>query len=283
MLVARKNLYLPTVIFGLGSIVLLVLEAVASHNKKSKNDQEIKVYTTFQKTLTVSLLVITIFDLFRFAYKFLPFTEKRYLYPSTKAIKFLQKQPGNFRIMTTDDRILTPNFSVMYKLQSIEGYDPLYLRRYGELIAASQRGMPNIDIPFGFNRTITPHNVNSQIIDLLGVKYILSLNDISSPKMEKIYQEGETRIYKNNSVFPRVFFIEKTIYVKNKQESIDKIFQLGTNLKRQAVVEYDNTVKENISTQNWSIGKAEIIEYAEDHVIINTDNDKEGFLVLIIT
>jgi hypothetical protein len=72
----------------------------------------------------------------------------------------------------------------------VNGYDPLYIRRYGELIAASERGTPNIDPPFGFNRIITPQRYDSAIVNLLGVKYVLSLADLSSPTLKKVFQEN---------------------------------------------------------------------------------------------
>lgn len=144
---------------------------------------------------------------------FLPFTSKQYLYPSTKVISFLQNQPGIFRIMSIDDRLFTPNVATMYRLQSIDGYDPLYLQRYGELIAASERGKPDIKPPFGYNRIITPKNYDSKIIDLLGVKYVLSLSDLNSPKLKMVFQEGETRIYENKDAYPRVFIVKPAILV----------------------------------------------------------------------
>ena len=87
--------------------------------------------------------------------------------------------------METDARILPPNFSIIHKIQSVDGYDPLYLQRYGELMAAIGRGKPDISSPFGFNRIITPQNYNSPLIDLLGVKYILTFEEIKEDGFEK--------------------------------------------------------------------------------------------------
>ncbi|HEX8965171.1 MAG TPA: YfhO family protein, partial [Patescibacteria group bacterium] len=166
--VAKQNLILPTILFGISSI--LIIFYVFIKNKK------------IQVILLGILLLLTIGDLLRFADKFIPFTLPQYLFPQDKVLTYLQKNSDNFRIMTTDSRILAPNFSDMYHLQSIDGYDPLYLRRYAEYISASERGNPDIHSPFGFIRIITPQNYSSRLINLLGVKYILSLSDIESPK-----------------------------------------------------------------------------------------------------
>ena len=111
--------------------------------------------------------------------------------------------------MSADKRILPPNFSIMYKIQTLDGYDPLYLRRYGELIAALERGEPNINPPFGSNRIINPLNYSSSLIDLMNVKYILSIDPITDSKFSEIFRDGSIKIYENKSVIDRAFFVEK--------------------------------------------------------------------------
>jgi hypothetical protein len=260
--IAKNNLYFPSLIFGISALSILLFSFIKI--KKAK------------KVLIIILIVITIIDLFRFSYKFTPFTESKYLFPSTAGLEFIQRQPGDFRIMTTDTRILPPNFSVMYKLQSIDGYDPLYLKRYGELISAMERNEPNIKSPFGFDRIITPHNYSSQITDLLGVKYVLSLSDINSPKLKKVFSEGQTQIYENTQTFPRTFFVKNIIVSNNSQESVEDMFSKNINLQNTAIVQ--NWSKEKGTS--FSKDKASIENYTENNITISTQNQKDGFLVL---
>lgn len=274
--IAKRNLILPTGVF-LGAILLCYLYSAFMQKK----------YTIF---IIWFLIGVTAFDLFRFAIKFTPFTNGAYIYPSTKTTQFLQKQPGQFRIMATDSRVFPPNFPAMYHIQSIEGYDPLYLRRYGELIAASERKSPDISSPFGFNRIITPHNYDSKIIDLLNVRYVLSLSDIDSPKLKKVFQEGETRIYENMNVLPRVFFVEETKLANTKQESIKLLMNKNTNLLETAIIEFEADLLfsdidqkkwiPNNETIKWSVGKATLSQYEENKIVIQTENKGRGFLVL---
>lgn len=260
LFVARQNLILPTLLLTL--IAFFIIVFIYMKSKLVKN------------LIIAILILITIFDLLRFAEKFTPFSKKDYLYPESKTILFLKNNIDHSRFMSTDLRILPPNFSTVYRLQSIEGYDPLYLRRYGELIAASERKKPDITPPLGFNRIITPHNYDSKIIDLLGVKYVLSLSDLNSQKLSKVFQEGQTRIYENSDVLPRVFFVNKVYCVFSKQEVLDRIFQEDFDFKNEAVIE------ENIRTPILTLGKADVIEYSENKIIIKTENTGDGFLVL---
>jgi len=266
LLVVKNNLFLPTVLFVFSSILFFALIVA---QRKSK----------FTTIICIIIATVTVFDLLRFGWKFMPFTQRSYLFPSTKTLTFLQENLGEFRIMTTDSRILPPNFSAIYRLQSIDGYDPLYLLRYGELMAASERKKTDITPPFGFNRIITPRNFDSKIIDLLGVKYILSLSELNSPKLKEVFREGETRVYENKTVLSRVFFVSKITYAKDNKDAIRLILNASFVSNDTAIVELIQSGA-SIPPLGWKVGEAEIVQYSENKIVINTKNTGDGFLVL---
>lgn len=266
MTVVKSNLLLPTLLVIL-SLILFIAFFIFQKKKR------------LIIVMCIFVIIITTFDLLRFGWKFTPFTQKRYLFPLTSSLVFLQKNLGNYRVMTTDSRILPPNFSTIYRLQSIDGYDPLYLLRYGELIATSERKKADINPPFGFNRIITPHNIDSRIIDLLGVKYILSLSTLNSSKLTQVFQEGQTMIYENKNAIPRAFFVKNVRLVRGKDEAMKIIFDSSTNLAQTGIVENDN---EDLATE-WSVGSAEINQYSANKIVINTKNKGTGFLILTDT
>ena len=265
VLIAKRNLYLPTFLFVATFLGMILFTYIS--NKK------------IQLFLQLLLIGVTVFDLFRLGWKFNPFTNQKFLFPTTKLISFLQERQGQFRVMSTDSRILPPNFSLIYHIQSVDGYDPLYLRRYAELIAASENGALTIDKP-QFNRIITPHRYESKIIDLLGVKYILSFSDLSSPKLRKVFQEGETKVYENQFAIPRAFFVRRVISAQTRNESLAAMFMTDFNPRNTAVIEDDlrnNTVFFAQTEERESIKD---IKYSENKVVIDTKNDQDAFLVL---
>lgn len=263
VLIARRNLLFPSIIF---TFVIFLLNLILIFKDKK-----------MQSCLVFILLVITAADLLRFAEKFTPFTPQNYLFPSTKSVTYLQNQPGPFRIMATDSQLLPPNFSLMYKLQSLDGYDPLYLRRYGELIASLERDKPDIHTPFGFNRIITPKNRDSRLVDLLGVKYILSLSELKSSKFEMVYTEGKTKIYENKHAFPRAFFVSTVKSVPDKTAAIEGLFDAKINLRNTAIVEgWDQNEK-------FSSGSAMIVTYDANKVVMTTEVKESSFLVFMDT
>lgn len=266
--VSRQNIILPTALF----IIILGL-LIATFIKKIQNGKNQILNSIFY-----ILILITAFDLFRFGWKFESFSDKKYLFPDAPITSYLKSQSGVFRVISSDATIFPPNFSIMYKIQTLDGYDPLYLRRFGELMAAVGRSKPDISTPFGFNRIITPQNYSSPITDLLNVKYILSTKDLSDSKLQKVIQDGNVRIYLNNLYFERAFFVEQTLIKSSKQEAINALFDMNNPLKRVATVEEVSDKK--IFKPFWRIGKVTILDYQENKVTLQSENEGDGFLVL---
>ena len=198
--ISQRNLILPTVIFG-GLLALLVVKII-------------RLNTTLQYVIVAGgIFLLTIFDLFRFGWKFTPFSPPQWIFPETKTTEFLQKDNSIFRIMSTDRRLMPANFSPAYRLQTIAGYDPLYLKDYAKIITELESGEKNSIA--SFNRIIEPANYKSELVDKLNVKYVLALQELDSDKLEKVFQEGETRVYYNENYLPRAvllpFFIKDEV------------------------------------------------------------------------
>ncbi|MCH7952005.1 YfhO family protein [Patescibacteria group bacterium] len=253
--VTQRNLILPTLLTLTTVVVISV--AIATRLLTVRG----KIASLVPTLIFVILFSITSADLLRFAWKFTPFSDPDFLYPSTATIEFLKSDKIPWRYMTTDRRIFPPNFSVPYRLQTIEGYDPIYISRFGQLIASAQRGEAVLE-PIPFHRIIRPDNVESPVYDLLNVKYVLSLNDLTHPKLEKVFQEGETRVYRNNLAFPRAFLVTNYTLPETDHEALEQVFAL---------------TKEDIQDV------AKILEYTENAVRIAVESDSGGMLVLADT
>ena len=266
--VSKQNLIFPTLLFLTVSSVLITLIFYPKNRFRDK----------VRLCLFCILILITVFDLFRFFNKFTPFTEKDYLFPSSSVMSFLQKQNEPFRVLSLDSRILPPNFSIMYKIQTIEGYDPLYLQRFGELMAASLRNTPDIHAPFGFNRIITSNNYSSRISGLLNNKFILSIEDKEDKNLKLMFRDGNVRVYENLNSLPRAFFVQSTLVVSSKQQAINAIFDEKHSLGERAVIEDESNY--GLSNSAWSVGKINFVSYEENKIIIKTKNNGKGFMVI---
>lgn len=261
--ISTHNMYLPLIIFSaMLAVLFLYLARVID-----------------RKALVIFIIVITLLDLLRFGWKFEPFSPSRWLYPKTKTLSFLENESTReaFRIAAIDDKLIPPNFSVSSKLQMISGYDPLYLKSYGEYIVAMERGKPDISLPWGFNRIIVPKNYNSKLFNLLNVKYVLSLDEINSRNFRLVMTEGQTRIYQNMSYVPRVFFVSNVLTARSKQEILSVLLGQGFDPSSTAVIQGNFTDENKLLGQ----GSARIVDYQSNSVRVLTDNDADGFLVLL--
>lgn len=257
--VSKRNLILPFI-----SIVLISFLVIGILiNKK-------KIIPIF----LMLIILFTIFDLFRFSWKFNTFASSQYLYPETTTIKFLKENIGEDKIASNDPRILAPNFSIVHKIKSVEGYDPIYLQRYGELVAAINRGEPVISPPFGFNRIVRIEDFDSPLIDMMGIKYILSLSEIEKENFDLVNQEGQTYTYENKNALPFVFFVDEVIKVDDKQEAINVLFSEDFNASKSAVVESD------VVMQPEGKGEIELERISESEIKIKVNTNSRGFLVI---
>lgn len=256
--VTGRNLVIPSV------LVLMSLLLLKTYHKTQK------------QIIIFFLLIMTVIDLFRFGRKFLSFSDPNWFYPLTKTTSFLKSQREPFRFMTVDRRLFPPNFSVMYKLEDVAGYDPLYLLSYAKLVQSWNSNKPNI-IPGKFNRIITPQNYDSFIADLLNVRYVLSLKELNSPKLVLRFIEGETRVYENLKVYPRIFFVEKVKVANSEEEEIKLMFEESDNLRFVAVSQERVDFDQGFLEENE---KAEIIERSENYLKIKSVTNKKRLLVL---
>ena len=222
------------------------------------------------------MFLFVVADLFRFGWKFTPFTKPQWIFPQTKTIKKLQTESSLWRIMATNRRIMAPNFSVAYYLADVAGYDPLYLRSYGEMVASWGRDVADIS-PASFNRILTPDYYESFMKDLLGVRYVLSLTPLESSNLKLVFREGETLLYENNAVFPRAFFVDTVLKVQNAKQEMEEMYRLNDALRTTAVSSDKIPIPEDSGGGEKSV---EIHSYDPDKVLLRTVSDAPRLLVV---
>ncbi len=184
------------------------------------------------------LLLLVCLDLFRFGRKFTPFTDSSYFFPTTKIISYLQSVPKPFRVLATDDRILPPNASAFYGIETISGYDPLYSKYFEGIIAAHNRNKADLTKPFGFNRILIPTNHSTPVFDLFNIVYVLSYGPLENNYLHYVMNEGETYLYQINNPLERIYFVEQVYLVQTYEQAVSKLFS-GVSVRNSAVVQGD--------------------------------------------
>jgi hypothetical protein len=202
--VALKNLILPIGIFGFTFILLMVY----------------KLSKKFSEFFVILVIALAIFELFRFGWKFTPFSDKEFAYPKTSVIDFLQQQEKPFRVVAED--VIPINMMMAYRIETVEGYDAVYPLSYAKFLAKLNSGKDST--PMGRYGSVT--NPRSSLIDLANGKYILALkrDKIRSvdengtvpdefSRFKKVFEDKTVVVLENPTVLPRAFLTDNLVSI----------------------------------------------------------------------
>lgn len=197
--VAVRNLILPTILM-ISSFLLII------GYKKYKG-------------IGVLLVVLVVFDLFRFGWKYIPFVPEKIIYPETEITSWLEEKGKTevFRIERERGELMPPATWMQYRLMSASGYDPMaradYVQTYQKVINGNNSGL--------ISRYSEPERYNASALGLFNVKYLLAIKrdkvgripgdqinyTIDQKEWKKVYETGSTVILENTKYQPRVRFI----------------------------------------------------------------------------
>jgi len=261
--VAKRNLVLPSLLIFSAFVMFILLSLFG----RKKN------------WIMIAILIITILDLFRFGWKFTPFSQANWIFPNTQITNIIRNDKESYRVMSLDRRVTPPNFLSVYHIQDVAGYDPLYPRNYSKLVASWEKNIPD-NSTASFNRIVVPSRYDHVIADLLGVKYFVTIGPIKSKNLDLVYIEGQTYLYENKKRIPRTFFVEQVKWVDREEEALEFLFRDEFVPQKTAVVEKDSSSPIKKYSTFMTVGTAKIIEYTENKIVIQTQNAGEGLLVL---
>lgn len=264
--IALSNLRFPTLILLLLGVLIIISYALRLKKKLV--------------LLSVLVVILLSVDVLRFSLKWVPFEPKSLVYPHAPVTKAYKDISGSSRVFGN----FGAEDSVYYKLPSAEGYDAIYIRRYGQFISYLDRGVlsdserSGVELPLQGKYMIPAAN-------FLGFKYFVhKVSDGQNvwefpfwkydPKSLKlIYDDKKFQILQNTNAFPRAFLVSNIIVEKDSQKMLDKMFNVNTNLKKSAFLE--EGLKMTLSS-----GSAQISTYTPNKISIKTIADGPSFLVL---
>lgn len=258
------------------------------------------------KIAVFQMIVILIIaaDFLYVGLKFYPFTNQEYLYPETKTISFLktkqkqeifrvlpcatEEQPepperleqfeiayyegSPKRIIMPSDRVYGGGVLMAYGIQNVVGFEPLWPRRYIDFKSAV-KGETMSD-----TQQLYWKNYDSKVLDLLNVKYLLSREGLNDKKFKLILVDGEIKVYENLNVIPRVFLVPKAKFMSEEDILIELQKEDFNPLQCVLLEERPQEFKD--TSDSLSDSSAHITKYSANEVIVETEMNSNGFLVL---
>ncbi|NPV07598.1 MAG: oligosaccharide flippase family protein [Anaerolineae bacterium] len=160
---------------------------------------------------------VLVADLFAIGHGFYPRADPQLLQVTPPVIRFLQEDTEPWRLTTfigPGEKPLNANGAMLYGLEDIRGYDSIIPRQYVEFM-----GLVEVQDELLYNRIAPlsePESLDSPLLDLLNVRYVLSSQPIDRPGYELAYR-GELLVYRNLDHLPRAFALTRARRVPGDQ------------------------------------------------------------------
>lgn len=190
-----------------------------------------------KKIFVIAMGIIMVADIYKFGWKYLPFSDSRYVFPKTDVTGYLSKDWNLFRVEKEHGPLMSPNTWTMYGLMSPSGYDPMapaeYTKYFNEKLNDSQNN---------YSRYAEINNYSAKNLGKYNTKYLLALKDeyalddtginknIDQNDWEKVFEAGRVVVFKNKYCLPRVFIEGEGNFVRVKKYTANKI-----------VIDYEST------------------------------------------
>jgi len=264
-------------------------------------------YTIFSrpiKSWQPALILIITLDLFIAGYGFNPSTNATLLDFTPPVVEWLKTQQVDdpyFRITSFDtaegrgNKVFLANAGMPYHLFDVRGYDSIIPGQYGRFMQLIQ---PNGDLLF--NRIGPIYHpgydaLDSALLDLLGVRYILTTETINNPNYKQVYNH-EIKVYENLDTMPRAFTVPQSLDLSGATWD-DLSFALRSLNPRQTVIldgetnQRGQAITSQVTTTITSTNKpqqtptlktlqVQITEYTPLQVELTAQLTQTGWLVL---
>ena len=267
-IVALRNLIFPWAVFTSSIFVMWF--------SRKLNKKEIGIFILF---------FIMVFELYRFGWKFTPFSPRSIVFPTTPVLEFLTSQEKPVRV--TGSQVIPINMRMPYRLESLEGYDAVYQFRISQFLAALS-GKVSGTTPLG--RYGTVDNITSPLLDLVNTKYYLAIkkdakgepseegviSDIFDKKrFKEAFQDKTVVVLESKDTRPRAFMVYKWEKEDSSEKILDKLLDSSFNYGDKIILEVEiaqpNEIPETRGTVTYKT-------YSENESSLDVETDTEGML-----
>lgn len=263
--IAKRNFILPTVfmVVAFGSIGMVT-----------------QFRSWVRRIGLLVLVAVTVFEMYRYVTKWLPFEPPEFFYPNTPVIEYLTKHIGNDRVFGN----IGGEVGVRFGIPLIEGYDAMYQGRYGEFIRSAGTG--TFEQSGRSVVTLEKHGLYAeQVLQMLGVRYVVHRkSDGRSPwaypvwlfdHYRQVYADDHYEIYENTKALPRTYLVPAVQIKQTNEEILAAMYVRDFNIRQSVILE---TVPQ-LDPQAGN-GSAQIVSYTPNQVRITVQSDGPQMLVL---
>ncbi|MFC1975578.1 YfhO family protein, partial [Chloroflexota bacterium] len=164
-------------------------------------------------------VIIISLDLFLAGAGFNPSVDPTLLDFKPEVVKWLEGQQAEdplFRLTSFDtpdgrgNKVFLANAGMYSNLFDVRGYDSIIPAQYARFMQLIQENGDLLFNRVGPLYTVDNTALDSALLDLLGVRYLLTTVDIDNPTYQLVY-DNEIRVYENTDVLPRAFIVPEAV------------------------------------------------------------------------
>ena len=206
---------------------------------------------------------------------YVPTVKNKNFYPENHLTnKIKSENSGHYR-STAIGVFSPPNVNVAYNISDIRNYDAINILKYKEFI----------NYMFDSKREdfLEINDVNSTLLNLMGVKYIITDSQEMQENYKLVMENSEKNIFlfANSTVFKRAYIAKKYTVIKNDLIILESIKNKKLDLSEEVILEeYPPVNFSNPLNKEDHAAQTTITTYKSNLVRIKTNSEKEGFLVL---
>jgi len=273
LLISKKNL-LPSSALFMVSLVCTSFSILLSKNKK-----------ILRVTLFVFILLVC-FDSLRFALKWMPFDSRNLVYPNLEVIEAMKKNIGAGRVFGN----LGGEVINYYALSGVTGYDPLYIKRYGEFMRSSSTG--NLS---DAERSVVHLDVHGEfvdrIIDFLDIALLFNPKEdigkswaypafANEEKFTNIYDDGTYQLYKNTTPLGRAALFYDYEVIPSEEQIIKRFYNTNFDFKKILIIEKNPSLTSKDMPKEGKKGNVSIISYKPNAASLMVSTNTPGLVFL---
>ena len=214
------------------------------------------------------------------------------LFQKTSIINILKNKAKLYRIARLGDRWSWVTEGRLYNMEALRADNLYEIHAYSSMINPDYRNLidkirKSFDFhlpPFDTSASIQPflleEELESPIVNLLGVKYILSLKPlINKINFRFLTQEGCIRLYENVAHYPRAFMAYRAKYFFDRTDLINTMIKKNKLLDT-VYIETDSTDLPNDFIKPPGKYSLDFQKYIPNEVIIQVTTSEDGYLFL---
>jgi len=217
------------------------------------------------------------------AAKYLPFSPPKYVMPEHPLIRALSSLAPN-RVTGIGSAMLGSDLATYYHFADTNVYDPLYIKRYGELVSYvnSRNRISNLTRS---DVTVSPDTPVSTAAamrrntfwDMTGTAYLVTKkSDALHTVGDTVWEDQAWRVIYRPTVLPRAYVVFRIVTEPDPDQELADIFSPQTNLIDTAFVEDPVPLEPN----GFTGGSAHIESYTHNRIVVKTRATAPGLLVL---